>query len=89
MPLEKYITISHQKILRNMYFNGKKTNFFEQSIYKNYRSFERSMQQLKNANIIKIKNKQKGKQFIKEYSLTINGVIFIEEIINDFIKCNA
>ena len=88
MTSEKYLTISHQKILLVMYNNSHKTNFYNQTIYKNYRSFERAMRQLINAKIIKIKPMRIDKQYTNMYILTYNGILAVEEVIKDFIDNN-
>lgn len=71
-----------------MYNNGYKLSFFEQGLYRNYRGFERAMRQLFNANIIKIKSIMYKGKYIMEYSLTGDGIIYVEEIIEEFIKSN-
>lgn len=87
---EKYafLTISQQKALKFCYDNKGRITFKEQDFYRNSRSFKRAMRQLVKADLISIENIQLNGRICNLYELTGNGILIVEEVINEFIKAN-
>lgn len=81
------ITIKHQKILLYMFDNKGVITFKKQKIYSSNNSFKKSMQELVNANYLKIEID--GHHGCNIYRMTLEGGIVAKEVIQDFIKCNS
>jgi len=80
----RYPSIGQFKILLLIHKN-KTLNYKEQEIYRKERSFERAMLCLIKAGWIR---KRKDKNFYDNYSLRLEGLFVVEDVLKPYIKNN-
>ena len=84
----KFMSISQQKLILTLYNNKKGLTYLDQKIYTNNRSFKIAMRELFNAGICDLKVTKKKSRFVNFYKITIAGMLFVENVLIEFDRCN-
>lgn len=87
MPKKIFIYPKQQEILLLICKNNSKLTFFEQNVYKNFRTFSIAMRELENGHFIRSKCIKIKKGYCMEYEITFNGLI-LKEAVKQFIEGN-
>ena len=81
------IPLTLQKLLYLMYINNRKLMFHTQKLLITRQPFNEAMKKLVKWNAVKKKDTFVNGRVTPIYSMTTEGIIFVEEYMNDYARC--